>query len=177
MKQSSKTALGGIVAALSVTILFAMSVIPFLTYALPALAGAFIALMVIEANKKWAFGVYVAVSILSVVIVPDKEAAVLYASFFGYYPIIKALCEAKLPRWLEWIIKLALFEGTMIISYYLMIKFMGVEFDEVENFGRFAVPILLALGTAAFVMYDYALTMFISIYLKKWHKKFRRLFK
>ena len=89
MKQSSKTALGGVVSALSVTLMLMTAVIPFMTYALPLLAGALLILMVIEINKRWAFIVYVAVSLLAVLVVPDKEAAVFYIAFFGYYPIIK----------------------------------------------------------------------------------------
>ncbi len=177
MKQSSKTALGGIVAALSVTLLFMLSVIPFLTYALPALAGALIILLVIELNKKWAAGVYVAVSLLAVLFVPDKEAAMMYAAFFGYYPIIKALVEARFKKVVCWIFKIALFCVTMVVSYYLMIRFMGVEFDELQTFGRFAVPILLGAGIIAFILYDYTLSAIITVYLKKWRKRFRRIFK
>jgi len=177
LKQSSKTALGGIVAALSVTLLFMLSVIPFLTYALPALAGALIILIVIELDKKWAVGVYTAVSLLAVLVVPDKEAAVLYAAFFGYYPIIKAVVESKLKKAVCWVIKIALFCVTMVVSYYLMIKFMGVEFDELQTFGKFAVPILLGMGILAFILYDFTLSAIITTYLKKWRKRFRRIFK
>ena len=59
-KKSSKTAVGGVITALSIVLMFLTSVIPTLTYALPAAAGFLITLIVIEIDKKWALGVYAA---------------------------------------------------------------------------------------------------------------------
>ncbi|NLO45108.1 MAG: hypothetical protein GX107_01195 [Clostridiales bacterium] len=177
MKHSSKTAIGGIVSALSLTLLFMLSVIPFLTYALPALAGALIIIIVIELGKSWAAGVYATVSILAVLLVPNKEAAVMYVAFFGYYPIIKSLLESRMKKLPSLIIKTAVFSVSMLASYYLMIKFMGVEFDEIETFGKFAVPILLGAGIAVFLLYDYTLSAMIYTYMKRWRKRLGRVFK
>lgn len=169
--------MGGIVSALSLVMMISVAVIPFLTYALPAAAGMLIVFMVIETDKKWAFGVYAAVAILGVLLVPDKEVAVMYLAFFGYYPILKAAVEAKLHSAVCWVIKLASFLTSMVISYYLMIKFMGVTIDETEEFGMAAIPILLGMGTLAFVLYDIALTKLITLYMIKWRKYFKRYFK
>ena len=177
MKQSSKTALGGIVAALSISLMFMVSAVPFFTYALPAAAAILLVPIVIEINKKWALGVYLSVSVLAVLILPNKEVAVIYAAFFGYYPIIKAIIEKYLPKILGLLVKIIIFNSTMFISYYLMLKFMGIEIDEMEKLGVYAIPVLLAMGSAAFILYDYALTKIISIYIYKWKSRFRKLFK
>lgn len=177
MKQSSKCAIGGIVAAVSLVLMISVAIIPFLTYALPAVAGLFIVFVVIEIDKKWAFGVYCTVAILGMLLVPDKEVSVMYLAFFGYYPILKALIESKLPAALGWILKVLTFVVTMAVSYYLMIKLMGVTIDETEEFGMMAYPILLGMGTVAFIMYDIALTGMLSVYLTKWQKHFKRYFK
>lgn len=177
MKQSSKCAIGGIVAAVSLVLLISVAVIPFLTYALPAVAGALVIFMVVETDKKWAFGVYCTVAILGMLLVPDKEVAVMYLAFFGYYPIFKALIESKLPLVLGWIVKVLTFAGTMAGSYYLMIKLMGITIDETEEFGVWAYPILLGMGTVTFVIYDIALTKMITLYIMKWQKHFKRYFK
>ena len=87
-KNSTKTAIGGIIAALSIVLMLLTSAIPTLTYAIPAIAGLLLVIIVIEVNKKWAFGVYFVVGVLSMLLVADKEAAVMYVMFFGYYPII-----------------------------------------------------------------------------------------
>jgi hypothetical protein len=177
MKQSSKCAVGGIVAALSLVLMISVAIIPFMTYALPALAGAFIVFVVIEIDKKWAVGVYAAVAILGIFLVPEKEVAVLYLAFFGYYPILKAVIESKTGTVVGWILKILTFEITMIVSYWLMIKFMGVTIDEMDEFGVWAIPMLLGLGTFAFIMYDIAISKLIILYLKRWRKYFKRYFK
>ncbi|MBR2731336.1 MAG: hypothetical protein IKD72_05045 [Clostridia bacterium] len=177
MKQSSKCALGGIVAALSAAMMILVAVIPFLTYALPAVAGALIVFIVIEIDKKWAFGVYAVVSVLALLLVPDKEVAVMYVAFFGYYPILKAAAEARCGAALSWVIKIAVFLGSMMLAYVLMINLMGVTIDEMEDFGVWAVPLLLGIGTVAFILYDVVLTKLVTLYLMKFRKYFRRYFK
>ncbi|MBR0113176.1 MAG: hypothetical protein IJM02_05475 [Clostridia bacterium] len=177
MKQTSKCALGGITAALSLTLLISVAIVPFMTYALPALAGALIIVMVIETNKTWAFGVYSVISILAFFLVPEKEVAVMYIAFFGYYPIIKALIEAHIPAVPAWILKVLSFLTTITVSYYLMIKLMGLTLDELEEHGMWGAVMLLGIGAFAFVFYDIALTRLITLYLKKWRKHFKKYLK
>lgn len=177
MKQSSKTAFGGILTALSVVLMFLTGIIPFLTFALPALAGALLILIVMEIGPKWALSVYAAVSILSLLVVADKEAAMMYAAFFGYYPVIKSFLESRLPRWLEWIVKFLIFNVAMVLAYVVIIFVFGIPLDEMEEFGKYAVPILLGMGNVVFFVYDIALTRVIGAYLHRWRQMFHRLFK
>ncbi len=177
MKQSSKCAIGGIVAALSLVMMISVAIIPFLTYALPAAAGILILLVVIAIDNKWAFGVYAAVSILAMLLVADKEVSVMYAAFFGYYPIVKSIFEKRLPKVLSFILKVLLFISTMLVSYYLMIKLMGLEINELEEFGMMAVPMLIGMGLVAFIFYDFVLSRLVLIYNSKWKKYFHRYFK
>ena len=177
MKQSSKCALGGIVSALSLVLMISVAVIPFLTYALPAVAGVLIVFIVVEIDKKWAFGVFSAVAILAFLLVPDKEVAMMYIAFFGYYPIIKAVLESRLPVALSWVVKVLLFNLTMVAAYLVLIFVMGIEVDEITEYGMIAVPMLLGAGSITFIAYDFALTQIITLYLVKWRKYFKRYFK
>ncbi len=177
MKQSTKCALGGIISALSLVLLISVAIVPFLTYALPAAAGALIVLAVIEMDKKWALGIYSVVAILGALLVPEKEVAAMYIAFFGYYPVLKAVLESKCNTVVSWILKLVSFLATMTVSYALMMSLMGLEIDEIEEFGMIAVPMLLGMGAFAFVMYDIALSKFILVYLEKWRKHYKRYFK
>lgn len=177
MRISTKTAMGGIIAALSTALMFSAAVFPFLTYALPAGAAVLLIPLIIEVNKKWAAAVFAVVSVLSLLFVADKEAAVMYAGFFGYYPIIKPVLESRLPKWLEWIAKLLIFNGAVTAAYYIMISLMGIELEELERFGWLALPILLLTGSVTFVIYDFALTKMISLYVFRWQKRFRAMFK
>lgn len=177
MKQSSKCAIGGIVSALSLVLMISVAIIPFLTYALPAVASVLITFVVMEIDKKWAFGVYCTVSILGFLLVGDKEVAMMYIAFFGYYPIIKAVFESKIPAAVSWILKLILFNASIVAAYVVMINLMGVTVDEINDYGMIAVPVLLGAGSIAFVLYDIALTKIITLYIMKWRKLFKRYFK
>lgn len=177
MKQSSKTALGGIVSALSVTLMMLTGVIPLMTYALPLAAGALLILMVIEINKQWAFIVYAAVSLLSVFVVPDKEASVFYIAFFGYYPIIKSTLEKNLNIVTEWVVKLLIFNSSTVAGYFFTTYVLGIPFDETGEFGKYSLIILLVLANAVFIAYDIMLTRFITLYLRKFRKSFHKIFK
>ncbi len=164
------------VTALSVIIMM-LTVIPVLTYTAPAFAGILLMLIVIEMNKKWAFGVYVAVSVLGLLLATDKEASVMYIAFFGYYPILKAVLEAKLPRAAEYILKFLIFNVSMIVSYFVLIKVFGMPMDDMNELGKYGPLILLAMGNVVFLLYDVALTKLVIVYQMKFQKRFRKLFK
>lgn len=176
-KNSTRTALGGILASLSVVLMMLTSVIPTLTYALPAMSGVLLVIEVIEVDKKWAAGVYATVSVLSVFLLADKEAATMYVMFFGYYPILKAVIESKCPRWLSWLLKFFLFNLSMTAAFLLVTYVFHIPFEEMEKYGAIAAWGLLGLGNVAFLLYDFALSRLIGLYLLKWRKAFRRIFK
>lgn len=176
-RNSSKTALGGIIAALSVTMMFLTAVIPTLTYALPAAAGVLLIVTVIDVGKKWAFGVYAAVSILALLILPDKEAAVMYVFFFGHYPIFKAILEGKCRGVLLWLLKILLFNVSVVAAYLVILYVFQLPFDEMEAYGKWAIWGLLGFGNVVFVIYDIALTRLITLYMLKWRKAFRKRLK
>lgn len=175
---TSKTALGGIIAALSVVTMFMTAVIPTLTYALPAVAGVLLVVMVVDIGKKWAFGVYAAVSALSLLILPDKEAAVMYVFFFGHYPIVKAILEGtRLHGVVLWLIKLLVFNACVVAAYLVILYVFQLPFDELEEYGKWAVAGLLGLGNVVFVIYDVAVSRLVALYLLKWRKHLRKLLK
>ena len=178
LKQSAKTALGGVGAALMLALMFLLSVFPSATIAAPAVASVVMVFAVLELGKGWAIGEYAATAILALLILPSKEAAVLFAVFFGYYPIVKAVIERKIRRRVpEWTVKIVSFLAIVSAAYYLMIRFMGVEFEEIGKYGRAAIPLLLLFGAIAFVAYDFCLTLFVSEYLRRWQKRFHKRFR
>ena len=174
-RNSAKTALGGIVAALSVTLMFLTSVIPTLTYALPAAAGILLVLMVVDVDKKWAFGVYATVSILSLLVLPDKEAAVMYVFFFGHYPILKAILEGRLHGVLLWVLKCCECKGLGVHVYCVIGFVFPRPREEMEDDGKLGVLGLLGLGKVVFVIDDVALSRLVTLCMLKWRKAFRKI--
>ena len=178
MKRSKKLAICASFAALSVVLMLLTGIIPVLTYAIPALAGLILTIIVIEINKRWALAVYFAVSIISAIIIPDKEAVAMYIAFFGYYPIIKSVLESKLPIVAEYIAKFVLFNASMVGVYCLLMFVLLPELkDELLDAGKWFLPVLLAGGNIFFFLYDYAMTKLITAYNMVWHKLLHRIFK
>ncbi len=177
VRNSSKTALGGIIAALSVTTMFLTAVIPTLTYALPAAAGILLVIVVIDIDKKWAFGVYAAVSILSILVLPNKEAAMMYVFFFGHYPILKAILEARFKSVLLWVLKFLSFNVSVILAYLIILYVFQMPFDEMEEYGKWAAWALLGMGNVVFVIYDIALSRLVTLYMLRWRKSVRKILK
>ena len=164
MKKTSKIALSAVFAALSVALMALVSIIPNLELALPAISGLFVAVIVIEVDKKWALGVWAAVSVLSLIVVPNKEAAIIYAVFFGYYPVLKSVLESKTPSAVEYIIKVLTFS-------------VGIDPDLPDFLGKWAIPAIALLGIIAFLLYDYALSKLITFYCLRLSSKLRKILK
>ena len=98
MRESTKAALGGIVSALAVIVMLVTYLSPLLVYTAPPFAGILLILIVNELGNKWAVGTYVSISLLSIFFIADKESAVFFTMFFGYYPILKLWMDAHLKR-------------------------------------------------------------------------------
>ncbi|MCI8554446.1 MAG: hypothetical protein HFJ80_05820 [Clostridiales bacterium] len=175
MKQTSKVALCGILSALSL-LLMVMTIVPVATYALPAMAGAVLIPVVMEAGVKWGWLSYAAVGLLSFLVAPDPEAKVLFLTFFGYYPVLKCLLERMKKRWAEWLIKLILFNGSMAGSYWLTIFVFHLPSD-FQLFGVSLPLIFLLIGNVVFVIYDLALTNVLTAYWYRLHPRLSRIFR
>ena len=117
MSKSGKIALGGLLTALGVVLMFLTGLIPIGTYALPAIAGVLLIVAVIEIGAKWAWMIYAAVAVLSLLFAADKEAALLFVLFFGYYPVLKSFLERISNKVLSWISKFAVFNVAVVYVF------------------------------------------------------------
>ena len=176
MRPAGKVALGGMMGALSLMCLM-RSFIPSTEYMMPAIAGALLLPVVVECGRRWGLMVYAVTAILALLFTPMLEPRVLYVAFFGYYPVLKAALEGQPLRWLEWVGKLAVFNGSVCLSYWLMLQFMGLDPAVFEIFGVNLPLMLLALGNLVFLMYDKLLSLLVTQYWRRLHGVFARLFK
>ena len=74
-------------AALAVVIMCMGGIIPMATYVCPMLCSLLLAVVLRLTGRRIAWAWYAAVSLLSLLLGPDKEAAAVFV-FLGYYPII-----------------------------------------------------------------------------------------
>jgi len=175
-KKSAKAAFGGVFSALCVTLMFFTGLVPFATYAFPMLAGAMLVPIMAELGRGAAAMVYISVSLLSVFVVPDREAVVVFVAFFGYYPIAKGVLEKLPSRVLEYTFKIALFNAALAGSFSLAVYVLGMAeiLRGIGDFGRYAAIFFLLAGNAVFIAYDIALTNYYTSYVKWFKPRFLR---
>jgi len=174
MKQSKLIALCGLLAALSLALMFLGSVIWVFTYVAPLVSSLIIALICDVTGKRYAFITYCAISIISVFFLPDKECALTYAFFFGYYVIIKDTVERIKPKILSYLVKILIFNTGIISSQLILIYAFNIPLD--NPWGKWGIAILIALANAVFVMYELMLTKLLKLYEIKYKNKIHKLF-
>ena len=169
-----KLAFSGMLVALSTALMFLTNLFPVASYTLPAIAGALWILSVIELGKGWAWPSFVASSLLSFLVVADKEAVAMFVLFFGYYPIQKAYFEQFSRRFLTWLAKYLLFNVAMIVEFILSIHLLGVPEESFTVFGVYLPWVFLLIGNVAFLLYDYCLSCLVVVYCQRMHKNVQR---
>lgn len=173
-KQTKAVAFGGILCGLAVAVMLLSGIFPTAEYSLPAIAGVFMIAMVIEYGYKRALICYVAVAVLCLLLVPNKEPAMLFAGFFGYYPILKGKLESLRSRVVEWVVKFLVFNGAVIASYAVIVYLFGLGqvLEEFQTFGQWSLLIFLGLGNIVFLLFDLALSRLIWLYYNRIKPRF-----
>ncbi|MBQ8623472.1 MAG: hypothetical protein IJ424_03725 [Oscillospiraceae bacterium] len=171
-KLSFNIALGGIISALCILMMFLVSVLPFFVYVFPMLCSFLICIVYYESGLKISLITYLSVAILSLILSPDKESALIFTAFFGYYPMAKIFLDKMRYSILRRVIKFALFNASVIASYYALINIFGVvDMAEIgEGFGKYSVLILLVVANISFIAYDFAIGVLSVRYLAGWRK-------
>lgn len=153
MKQQARhMALGGIFAALAVVIMAMGTLIPVATFVCPMLCMMLLRLVVMLCGARVGWAWYGAVSLLCLLLAPDKEAAAVFV-FLGYYPIVKP----RLDR-LKWGIaaKLLLFNTAILVMYWILMNLLGMNeiAAEYAELGTVMTVLLLVMGNVTFILLD-----------------------
>ena len=96
---------------------------------------------------------YISVSLLSMIITFDKEAALIFIMLFGHYPILRLYIEKLRSKLLMLIIKtLAVFNVCAVSYFYVTVYIFGIEemVDEFERFGKYAMAVVLLICNLIF---------------------------
>lgn len=148
-------AIGGMMAAVAIVIMCLGGIIPIATYVCPMLGSILLAIVVRLCGKRIGWAWYAAVALLSLLLGPDKEAAIVFV-FLGYYPIVKGWVDR---RKLPFLWKLLIFNTAIAVMYVLMIYLFRLEqvVQEFQGLGIVLTVITLILGNAALFMLDLVL--------------------
>ncbi len=161
-KNTRKTrvlALTSLFVALGVVILYLGCFLEVVDLTVAAVASLLVLLTVMECGKGTAAMVWLATSVLSLLLLPNKFIATEYACLMGVYPLVKALAE-RLPRLLSWVVKLLFVNlalGALVVLGHFLFGY------PIESAWMLAATFLLATVTG--VIFDIALTRLLTLYL------------
>ena len=118
-RTSKNAALCGLLGALALAILSLGGLIPIATFCAPALSGIVILIAAAECGLRQGWLLYLAVALLSPLLVPERETAFVFVCFLGYYPLLKVWLERVRPRLLRGVLKMAVFNGGIGLAYVI----------------------------------------------------------
>jgi hypothetical protein len=159
---AKKVALMGILLAITVVTLYAESVSPTGKLSLYVLSSFFSAVVIIEAGIRAAWVFYISSCLLTLILLPNKLALTPYIVFFGIYAIFKYHVEKIGRRLPVYILKLAVFNAAVIVSYLLA---RSVFFQEITI--KLYLWIVIPALQFIFLLYDYVYSLFITYYQVK----------
>ena len=154
MKRSNAwdIAFGGIFAALAIVIMSLGTLIPVATFVCPMICCLMDCVVLKLCGRKTAFAWYAAVAILSLLLSPDKEAALIFVAFGCYPPVKQYLDRYRLHI----VLKLLYFNVSILLVYQLALRLLGLTdiLLEYSQLGVIWTVILLAAGNATFFLLD-----------------------
>lgn len=153
---AKSVALGGVMAALAVVIMCMGGIIPLATYVCPMLCAVLLAAVLRLTGRRIGWAWYGAVSLLSLLLGPDKEAAAVFV-FLGYYPIIKPWIDRRKVPFL-W--KITVFNLSIFVMYALLLYLFKLDqvVREFSEFGLVLTLIMLLLGNVTLFLLDVLLS-------------------
>lgn len=152
MNDSKKIALCGLMAAVALVIMCLGGLIPVATYVCPVLCTLLGNMIQRLCGRKLAWAWYGAVTLLSILVAPDKEAAIVYL-LLGCYPFIKPYMDRFKLRI---ILKILYFNFIAIVAYRLVLWVFGQSqiLQEYTLLGTAGILIVLVLANVTFFMLD-----------------------
>lgn len=167
----------GMASALCIALMLLGAVVPVLMFIAPAAASLLIATVCVECGKTMAFTAYGAVSLLSLLFVPDKEVALTFVFLLGYYPLVKPYFDRIRPALLRGAAKLLLCNGAILLMYGLVLLLVpaGSISQELKTTALIVSLSTLAMGNVAFLLYDRALRNLLQVYRLVWQPRLNKM--
>ena len=162
MKNAKKVALSGVLTALCLVFLYVGSLFQTLDLSAAAIGSVVILVAFIELGQKWALGVYASSAVLSLLLLPYKSPAAVFALFAGFYPILKAPLNRIKPIILSYLSRIFCFNAALMLLAFVFKKLFGIEAD----YAKLEIAIFL-LANVTFLVYDFALERIAATYFTR----------
>ena len=170
-QQSRKVALCGVLCGLAVVVLLLGGLFSLAVYCAPLLAMAVLLPVLEEYGPGTAGAAYGAVAILALLLVPDRETALVYV-FFGWYPLLRPRIFALPSLPVRLVCRLGVCGLSMFLLYGVAIRLLGLTAVTEELGGGWLTAALAVMGCAVFLLLDLALGRLTVL----WRRKLRRRF-
>jgi len=163
-----RVSLTAMFAAMSLLFLYLASILPTMRISMYFLSSVFVMGLVLEEEIGLAFLMFAAVSLLSLLLMPNILRVVPYVLFFGQYGIFKYFIQKKIKdKIIGYILKLLYYNAALALMYLLAKE---IIFEDVLN-SSIAFWIIIIIAEAAFVAYDFAFTKVTSFYFNNIRRK------
>ena len=161
-QKTRKLTLSAFLSAMVFVFVYFSSVLPSGQLGIVAFSSLFIASAVIEMGMVAGISVYIASSLLCILILPEKTSALLFTAFFGYYPMLKSAIERIRRLFLQWLIKLIVFNAALSAIWFIFDSFFYAL-----DANRPSFRLVALLGSTIFVLFDYGYTKLIAFYIER----------
>ena len=168
MKNSKVIAYSGVATALSVVMLFLGSIFWVLGYIMPLVASLVMIILLDSVSQKSALLTFISTSIISFILLNDKECVLLYILFFGYYPLIRDKINDIKPKFLSYLLKFITFNAAMVLTQVLCVYVFGIPFDDM--LGKWGIVLFVLCLNLVFVVFDKLYTLLLRLYRIKLKK-------
>ena len=161
---SRRIASCAVTAALGVVLMLLGSFLGLGMYMAPMFVGWCLMPLGKKYGRKYQILLWIAIGILCLILVSDIEQNLMFAGFFGWYPIVRPKLQCLAP-FLRIIAKLVIFNTVIVALESLVLLFLVPEALEV-----WMAVVLLVLGNLMFLFYDFAFPAFERLseyYFKK----------
>ena len=161
-----RISLAAMLGAFTLLFLYIASVIPVGKFAMYFLSSVFVAALMVEYDTGLAFLMFVAVSLLSFLILPDRTRVFYYIIFFGHYGIGKHFIEKIKDKVIAFVVKLIYFNAAIALMYLIASAILLSDVD-------FKLPLwaLVIIAQVVFIIYDYLysfVTQYYYQHIRKW---------
>lgn len=170
MKETRKLAFCSMMVAVSVVLMLLGAILDLGMYAAPMFAGICLLPVGRELGRKRHLMMWIAVSVLGFILVPNIEENLMYAALFGPYPILRPLFQ-KLKNLLRTLAKFAYF-NLVVVAIEALVMLVLVP----EAMGTVLAIVLLLLGNLTFLVYDFLIPraeIILCHYLKRITSSFK----
>lgn len=163
-RTAHRVSLTAMFASMSLLFLYLASVLPTMRIAMYFLSSVFVMGLIIEEEIGLALLMFGAVSLLSLLLMPNILRVVPYVLFFGHYGIgryyIQTHIKSKVGGFL---LKLLYYNAALVLIYLLARQIINEDIFQHELF-RNALWIAIILAQVAFILYDYLYTKVTVFY-------------